>query len=88
MPSAILRKHGEVIPMSLRFEPFSRGDLQRIHGATVRGLEETGIRVLEPEAARLLEAAGATRNAETNVITNPEAVLKELLLRAPSRFKL
>ena len=74
--------------MTLRLEPFTRGELTRIHGATVRILEGTGIRVLEPEAANLLEAAGGSWDRSTNIVKIPEAVLKELIMRAPSRFKL
>ncbi|MEK6987060.1 MAG: trimethylamine methyltransferase family protein, partial [Candidatus Thermoplasmatota archaeon] len=74
--------------MTLRLEPFTKGELGRIHGATVRILEGTGIRVLEPEAAKLLEAAGASWDSQTNIVKIPEPVLKELLMRSPSRFKL
>ncbi len=74
--------------MTLRLEPFTRGELSRIHGATVRILEGTGIRVLEPEAAKLLEAAGGSWDSSTNIVKIPEPVLKELIMRAPSRFKL
>lgn len=74
--------------MTLRLEPFTKGELARIHGATVRILEGTGIRVLEPEAAKLLEAAGASWDSQTNIVKIPEPVLKELLMRSPSRFKL
>ena len=74
--------------MTLRVEPFTKGELGRIHGATVRILEGTGIRVLEPEAAKLLEAAGASWDPSASIAKIPEPVLKELLMRAPSRFKL
>jgi trimethylamine--corrinoid protein Co-methyltransferase len=74
--------------MTLRLEPFTKSELTRIHGATVRILEGTGIRVLEHEAAKLLEAAGASWDPETSIVKIPEPILKELLMRAPSRFKL
>lgn len=74
--------------MTLRLEPFSRGDLQKVHGATVRILERTGVRVLDPEAARLLQAAGATYDDISEVVRIPEGVLKTLLMQAPSRFRL
>ena len=41
--------------MTLRLEPFTRGELQKIHGATMRVLERTGVRILDPEAVRLEE---------------------------------
>jgi len=74
--------------MTLRMEPFTRTELSRIHGATVRVLERAGVRVLEPEAERLLLTAGARGDADTHIVRIPESVLKELLLWAPSRFKL
>ncbi len=74
--------------MTLRLDLFTRGDLQKIHGATVRVLERTGIRVLDPEAARLLQNAGAAYDEGTRVIRIPETLLKDLLMQAPSRFRL
>jgi trimethylamine--corrinoid protein Co-methyltransferase len=74
--------------MTLRLDPFTRGDLQKIHGATMRVLEKTGVRVLDPEAVRFLQAAGATYDELVQVVRIPEGVLKELLMGAPSRFRL
>lgn len=74
--------------MTLRLEPFTKSELQRIHGATIRVLEHTGIRVLEPEAERLLVAAGGESQADGHVVRIPESVLKDLLMEAPSRFRL
>ncbi len=79
---------GGASSLTLRLEPFTRGDVQKIHAATVRILERTGIRVLDPEAARLLEAAGATYDMGSQVVRIPENLLKDLLMRAPSRFRL
>jgi trimethylamine--corrinoid protein Co-methyltransferase len=74
--------------LTLRLEPFTRGELQKVHGATVRILERTGVRILDPEAARLLQTAGASYDEMTQVVRIPEGVLKTLLLQAPSRFRL
>jgi len=62
--------------------------LQKVHGATVRVLERTGVRVLDPEAAKLLQAAGASYDDVSQVVRIPEGVLKSLLMQAPSRFRL
>ena len=59
-----------------------------MHGATVRVLERTGVRVLDPEAAKLLQAAGASYDDVSQVVRIPEGVLKSLLMQAPSRFRL
>ncbi len=74
--------------MTLRLDPFTRGDLQKIHGATVHVLEKTGVRVLDAEAVRFLTAAGALHDEVAQVVRIPESVLKELLMQAPSRFRL
>ncbi len=74
--------------MTLRLEPFTRGELDKIHGATVRILDETGIRVLESEAARLLSEAGAHVDPTTSVVRIPESILKEWISYGPRRFKL
>ncbi len=74
--------------MTLRLDPFSRSDLQKIHGATVHVLEKTGVRVPDPEAVRLLQAAGATYDDLAQIVRIPENVLKDLMLAAPSRFRL
>ena len=72
----------------LRLEPFTRGELHKIHAATVRVLEKTGVRVLDPEAVHFLRAAGALCDDVAHVVRIPEGVLRELLLQAPSRFRL
>ena len=74
--------------LTLRLEPFSRGDLQKVHAATVRILERTGVRILDPEAAKLLQTAGASYDDITQIVRIPEGVLKSLLMQAPSRFRL
>ena len=74
--------------MTLRLEPFTRGELQKIHGATMRVLERTGVRILDPEAVRLLRDAGSSYDDVAHVVRIPEGVLRELLMQAPSRFKL
>lgn len=74
--------------MTLRLEPFSRAELQKVHAATVRILGRTGVRVLDPEAANYLQSAGASYDHLTQVVRIPEGLLKEFLMRAPSRFRL
>ena len=74
--------------MTIRLEPFTRGELQKIHAATVRVLERTGVRILDLEAAKALETAGASYDDVSQVVRIPETTLKQLLLLAPSRFRL
>lgn len=74
--------------LTLRLEPFTRGELQKVHAASVRVLEHTGVRILDPEAAGILQSAGAAYDATTQVARIPEGVLKDLLMLAPSRFRM
>ncbi len=74
--------------MTLRLEPFTRGEVQKIHGATLRVLEKTGVRILDPEAVRMLQNVGASCDEVTHVVRIPEGVLRDILMQAPSRFKL
>jgi trimethylamine--corrinoid protein Co-methyltransferase len=74
--------------MKMLFEPFTRAELGKLDSATVSVFEKTGIRVLEPEAARLLVDAGAGFDTKTNIAKIPERVLRECLKSAPRRFKL
>lgn len=82
------RSAGGTGSLTLRLEPFTRGELQKLHAATVRVLERTGVRILDPEAAKLLQAAGASYDDVTEIVRIPETVLKQLLMLAPSRFRL
>lgn len=74
--------------MGMRLEPFTKDELERIDDATVRVFEHTGIRVLDDEAVKLFEAAGASFDKKTSFVKIPERVLRECLRSAPRRFKL
>jgi len=72
----------------LRVEPFSKAELEKLDASTMRVFENTGIKVLEPEAARLLVDAGATMDKKTSIVRIPEQVVRDCLKSAPSKFKL
>lgn len=74
--------------MTVRFEPFSKADIDRVHAATIKVLESTGVRVLDKEAADLLTSAGARLDEATGIVRVPEHVLMSALSTAPSRFTL
>ena len=74
--------------MKMLFEPFTRAELEKLDSATISVFEKTGIRVLEPEATRLLVDAGAKFDKKTNIATIPERVVRECLKSAPRKFKL
>lgn len=74
--------------MKMLLEPFTRAELERIDSATIRVFERTGLRVLEPEAVRLLVDAGARHDKETSIVRIPEGVVRDCVKSAPRRFKL
>ncbi len=75
----------------LRYHPtevVSADELEMIHNGSMRILEEIGMEFLEPEARRLLAAAGADiRPGETRVRFSREMVM-ETITTVPSSFTL
>ncbi len=56
--------------------------IERIHEATMQVLEQTGVRVLLPEAAALLDGAGC--EIIDNLVKIPRRLIEECLDMAPS----
>jgi len=57
-------------------------DLRRIHFSTLKILEETGVRVDEENALKLLDDAGATVNFKRKLVRIPESLVEELIKKA------
>jgi len=74
--------------MKMLLEPFTRAELEKLDSATIRVFERTGIRVLEPEASRLLVDAGAKYDKKTSIAKIPEKVVRECVKGAPRKFVL
>jgi trimethylamine--corrinoid protein Co-methyltransferase len=64
------------------------GDLERIHEASLRVLEETGVEIGPGVIARRLEAAGATVDDETGRVRFPRALVEEAMRHAPRELLL
>jgi len=69
-----------------RVTVLSRDELESIHGATLRLLEEVGVLVREPRAQRLLTAAGAQRDAGTDRFRLPSDLVKRAVAAVPKRW--
>jgi len=67
------------------WEPLDDSQLDRIHDAACRLLEEPGLRVLLPEAVEILISAGAKRLGD-RVVGFPRELIEESIRRAPARF--
>jgi trimethylamine--corrinoid protein Co-methyltransferase len=67
-------------------EVLSADQVEEIHLASLRVLEELGIAFLLPEALDILDAAGADVNHETQVVRFDAQLVAESMAKAPSRF--
>lgn len=74
--------------MTSVYEPYSKDEIDKIHLATLEVLENTGIRVLEDEAVRLLTSAGASYEEHTRIVKMPEHLVTDNISSAPSKFRL
>jgi len=59
-----------------------RKDLRRIHSSTLKVLEETGVRVDEENALKLLDDAGATVDFKRKIVKVPQSLIEELIKKA------
>lgn len=67
-------------------EVLSADQVESIHLASLRILEELGIAFLLPEALDILAAAGADVNRETQVVRLDRVLVEESMAKAPPRF--
>jgi trimethylamine---corrinoid protein Co-methyltransferase len=68
------------------FRPLNEEDLQRIHEASLRVLDETGVEVTDPEAQRIFRAGGARQDGDRFRI--PGDMVERALETAPNRVTL
>jgi trimethylamine--corrinoid protein Co-methyltransferase len=71
-----------------RFEILSRDEIIQIHNASMEVLEDVGVKVDVAKAREILEKAGAEVDGGNNMVKIPEYMIKEALVKAPSRFTL
>jgi trimethylamine--corrinoid protein Co-methyltransferase len=60
--------------------------MDKIHRATVKVLEKTGVKFLHDEALSILEKNGALVDWKTKIVKIPEAVFDEFRKKAPNEF--
>ena len=67
-------------------EPLSADQIEAVHQASLKILEEIGIHFLLPEAREILREAGATVEADSERVRLDRGLVAEALARAPSGF--
>jgi len=66
------------------YKPLTETDIEKIHRAVLQIFSEVGVQVNYPEALRIFEKAGAKVDADTRIVRFEEAMVMELIARAPS----
>ena len=67
---------------------FRPEEIERVHGASVRLLEEVGIQMRSASVAKMLELAGATRSDDGKRLLFSEGMVKEALAKVPKSILL
>ena len=69
-------------------EVLSADQVEAIHNASLRVLEELGVAFLLPEALDILAAAGADVDRGTQVVRFDRSLVEEQIAKAPSHFRM
>jgi trimethylamine--corrinoid protein Co-methyltransferase len=69
-------------------DPFTEDQIERIHQATLRVLERTGMHVRSERLVKDLERAGAIADHDTLRVRFPAEVVEEAIRLAPSSYRL
>jgi len=69
-------------------EVLSADQVEAIHHASLRLLETIGMKVLQGEARRILEGAGASVDHSTEMVRFDRGMVQELVAKVPRRFTL
>ena len=69
----------------MKYEIFRQEELQEIHGATLRVLERTGVKVLSEKVRQFLVDAGCRVSHDTTVHF-PSTLVEECLRTVPKGF--
>jgi len=64
-----------------------KGDIEAIHGATLRVLQDTGVKVNSERALRLLADAGHSVDEKSGIVRMPEPLVTEAVKSCKKNFK-
>ncbi|MDH7477988.1 MAG: trimethylamine methyltransferase family protein [Candidatus Bathyarchaeota archaeon] len=71
-----------------KFQPLSEDEIESIHLASLRLLEEVGVKIYSDTALKLLSDGGAEVDFSKKLAFIPQHLVKEALTKAPSTIKL
>ncbi|MEM3464132.1 MAG: trimethylamine methyltransferase family protein, partial [Candidatus Bathyarchaeia archaeon] len=71
-----------------KFQPLSEDEIESIHLASLRLLEEVGVKIYSENALKLLSGNGAEVDFDKKIAYIPQHLVKEALNKAPSTIKL
>jgi trimethylamine--corrinoid protein Co-methyltransferase len=74
-----------VVP-TLRLKVLSNEDVEYIHEASLRILEEVGVQVPNAEVADMLKSVGCEVNLNTSIVKIPESIVVEMVRKASKNF--
>ncbi|MEE8275030.1 MAG: trimethylamine methyltransferase family protein, partial [Alphaproteobacteria bacterium] len=78
----------EVVNPYAPIEVLSADQVETIHAASLRVLEETGMRVLDAGARERLARAGADGDQSSMLVRFDRGLIEESVARAPAEFRL
>lgn len=71
-----------------QYKPLREDRIGRIHESSLRILEETGVRVKNPDAVDIFTRAGAKVDADESIIRIPARLVEKTLKDAPAQIRL
>lgn len=76
------------LPKAVKLQILDEGEIEAIHLASLRLLEEVGIKVYNDNALKILSDNGAEVDFTKKIVYIPQSLVKEALTKAPSSIKL
>ena len=64
----------------------SHDEISSIHKTTIETLDNVGVKIIEPNAFKILKDGGAETDEKTKIVRLPEHLVKDALQKTPSEF--
>ncbi len=73
-------------PVGGQLEILSKGEVEKIHGATLEVFRKLGVKVWSPDAMKLFKDAGAEVDKKSMMVKLDEELVRDTVSKAPSEF--